>query len=112
MNYIILPAIYSNSIVCTILFQIKALQHYDLDEQGKQGYEGNDRRGENGCNNVGHKNKHKVQLLEWNNSDDEYFSEGEFSAVDFDDAAHQNSVSLFIMNRSLLFLIFLISYLF
>ena len=95
--------IYSNSILCTIIFQIKALQHYELDEQGKQGNEGNARRG---------KNKDKVQLLEWNNSDDEYFSEGEFSAVDFDDAAHQNSVSLFIMNRSLLFLVILISYLF
>ena len=95
--------IYSNSILCTIIFQIKALQHYELDEQCKQGNEGNARRG---------KNKDKVQLLEWNNSDDEYFSEGEFSAVDFDDAAHQNSVSLFIMNRSLLFLVILISYLF
>ena len=84
------------------------MQRYDFDVKDKQGYEGNDRRGENG----GEKKEQKVQLLEWNNSDDEYFSEGEFSALDFDNAVNHNVVSLFIVNQKMFFVIIFISFLF
>ena len=70
--------------------QIKALEHYG--RKLLNGLEQKDgRKCDEGRSDEG---PQKIILRDWDDSEDEYFSDGDFSQFNFDDGTIRNSVSL------------------
>lgn len=92
----------SNSMFSMLSLQIKAQDHYE--SKLIHGLEAQDRRNdEEGSNEVAQ----GFKLLDWEDSDDEYFSDGDFSQYDFDDGTAKNYVSLLSDHRTLYFVVLL-----